>query len=48
MRHRIQKWQRPVPKTYDITIFVDIVYDIVCMVYDIVHLAYDIVYDINI
>ena len=41
--YRIYDWQRPVPKTYDIIYFEDVVYDIVCLVYDIVHLTYDIV-----
>jgi hypothetical protein len=43
---RIQKWQEPVPKTYDIVVFADVVYDIVRPTYDIVHLTYDITYDI--
>ena len=46
IRRRIQKWQEPVPNTYDIVVFADVVYDIVRPTYDIVHLAYDIVYNI--
>ena len=34
------------PKTYDIVVFADIVYDIVRQTYDIVYLAYYIVYNI--
>ncbi len=40
------KWQRPVPKTYYIAIFVYIVYNIVCMVilYSTFSIQYSILY----